>query len=63
MEKIRQDISIMLAKSKAVLDALESDDPVAIKAIRGSQLGNLTRKWKYNNRNVQDILFLFVVLI
>ena len=30
-------------KSKAVLDALESEDPVIIKTIRGSQLGNLTR--------------------
>ena len=30
-------------KSKAVLDALESEDPVIIKTIRGSQLGNLSR--------------------
>ena len=39
-----------MTQSKAVLDALSSDDPDTIKATRGSQLSNLTRRLNALNR-------------
>ena len=39
-----------MTQSKALLEALSSDDPEKIKAIRGSQLSNLTRRLNALNR-------------